>query len=111
MLSREQILAKERERVVAESVPEWEGEVYLRPLGGGDLLELYEPIQAVAANPIKAIDAASTILARCVVDADGAALLEAGEWQAVRVDVLLRLVGRVLEVSEIAGPGEVEGNS
>lgn len=77
MLTKEQILAAADLPLTEVEVPEWGGTCYLRPLTAGDAGQLQS--EMAAADGQVPGDFRARLVARCLVDAEGARLFEDGE--------------------------------
>ncbi len=104
LLTREAIFATRRSKTKAVAVPEWGGDVLVRPLTAGEVQGMSEVFASGDRDLSQNIEAAFRLVAAATVTEDGAALFAGpDDLRGLEVGPIVRLATAVAEVSGITG--------
>lgn len=109
ILNREAILAARRAKTKAVAVPEWGGDVLVRPLTAGEVQGMSEMFSGGDADIQKNIEAAFTLVAAGAINESGGPLFAGpDDLRGLDVGPVVRLAMAIAEISGI-GEGDVAG--
>ena len=109
-LTREQIISRQRAKTVTVAVPEWGGDVQIRPLNAGEVQGMAGFFSGGDRDLASNLEAAFHLVAAGAITADGGPLFEgADDLRGLEIGAIVKIASAIADASGMAG-GNNAGN-